>query len=655
MSNVNGTRAPACRALVANLRIPALATALIIIASGRLAVGQTPGGHEQHHPPAAAGGTQPATSGPALPSATGPVEAQPPPPGGVMGGMGGSPGLGAAGQAMGGEQMCCGGAPPPSPLYPSLMAVPELGPERRLDLQRQAADRMSGGAAMMADAFAALSAAAQSADRVAMEQANLRVHEGLTQFESGLALRRALEEGRAPRDVALAWFRSEMNLVALTNGPPPHGLFGLSWFHYVVMGLLVMFVVTSAAMSFGRMRRAEALVARLAGGQETGPLPQAAGLPVAPALAPGAATTAAAPLSPGGPAVRDIAPSRPNSWSGLLRVVRIFDETPSVKTFRLIDRDFGPLPFSYLPGQFLTVTAVVDGVPVKRSYTIASSPTDRDYCEITVKREEQGAVSRFLHDRVVEDDTLEITAPSGRFTFTGEESTSLVLIGGGVGVTPMMSVSRFLTKRSWLHDIHIVVAARTEPEIIFREELEYLERRYRNLHVTIVVETLEGRDGRYVAGRITRELLESRIPDLQTSRVHICGPPPMMEAVKTILAELGVPADQVRTEVFQGKEVPRAKLEALPAAATKVAVVTFARSRRTAMLPPNKTVLEASEDVGVNIEYSCRIGTCGVCRTKLLSGSVSMEVQEGLEPGDKEHNVILACQARTSEDVSVDA
>ena len=129
----------------------------------------------------------------------------------------------------------------------------------------------------------------------------------------------------------------------------------------------------------------------------------------------------------------------------------------------------------------------------------------------------------------------------------------------------------------------------------------------------------------------------------------------MMEAVKTILAELGVPADQVRTEVFQGKEVPRAKLEALPAAATKVAVVTFARSRRTAMLPPNKTVLEASEDVGVNIEYSCRIGTCGVCRTKLLSGSVSMEVQEGLEPGDKEHNVILACQARTSEDVSVDA
>ena len=73
------------------------------------------------------------------------------------------------------------------------------------------------------------------------------------------------------------------------------------------------------------------------------------------------------------------------------------------------------------------------------------------------------------------------------------------------------------------------------------------------------------------------------------------------------------------------------------------------------MMPPTKTVLEASEDVGVNIEYSCRVGTCGVCRTKLLSGTVTMEVQDGLEPGDKENNIILACQAKSTADLSVDA
>lgn len=73
------------------------------------------------------------------------------------------------------------------------------------------------------------------------------------------------------------------------------------------------------------------------------------------------------------------------------------------------------------------------------------------------------------------------------------------------------------------------------------------------------------------------------------------------------------------------------------------------------MMPPDRTVLEASEDVGVNIEYSCRVGSCGVCRTKLLSGTVTMEVEDGLEPGDKANHVILARQARATGDLSVDA
>jgi glycine betaine catabolism B len=144
----------------------------------------------------------------------------------------------------------------------------------------------------------------------------------------------------------------------------------------------------------------------------------------------------------------------------------------------------------------------------------------------------------------------------------------------------------------------------------------------------------------------------------------------MMEAVKGILAELGVLPEQIRTEVFIGKERPLAPATTLPedraatpvgraeppaGAAAPLAVITFARSKKTAMLPPEKSILEASEDVGVNIDYSCRVGTCGACKTKLLSGSVTMAVQDGLDPGDKENNIILACQAKSTGDVSVDA
>ena len=623
---------------------PLIGAALFVLCGLTTALAQTPKEHEQHHP-ATSTTTTPAPGQPSMPSPPAEPSAQG---GGMMAG---------SGQGMGG-QMCCGGAPPPSPLYPAMMGMPELTPERRTELERHASVRMVAGSAMMSDAFDRLTAAIQAGDAAAMQEANALVREGLAQFETGLALRRALAERRAPRDAALDWFRGEMNLVPLTIGPPPHGLFGLSWFHYIVMFTLTAFALSMIAMYFRKMRRAETLVARLAGGTrgsalalEIAPSPVSLRTP-----APSAATASLPPTTEPVPPVNPIiSPSKSNSWNGLLRVARIFQETATVKTFRLIDPLFGKLPFTYLPGQFLTVTVSLEGRPVKRSYSISSSPTERDYCEITVKREEHGAVSRFLHDRVHEDDTLLITAPSGRFTFTGEESTSVVLIGGGVGVTPMMSAVRYLTKRSWLHDIYFVFAARGKADIIFREELEYLRRRYPNLHVIIVLEEVDAPAEEYIKGRITREVLETRIPDLPTRRVHICGPPPMMNAVKAILAEMGVPAEQIRTEIFQGKEQPRTKLETLPAAQAKVAVVTFAKSNRTAMMAPTKTVLEASEDVGVNIEYSCRVGTCGVCRTKLLSGTVTMEVQDGLEPGEKENNIILACQAKSMADLSVDA
>ena len=547
---------------------------------------------------------------------------------------------------MGGRMM---GSPPPKALYPSLMDLPELPAERRPELERRAGALMLEGTTLMSAAFERLTASTQRGDAAAMQDATAQAREALARFESGLALRRAVAEGRAPRDVALDWFRRELGLAPLTDTPPPHGLFGLSWFHYAVMFLLAAFALATVAMQFRRMRRADALVARLAGGTAMAAPPVEPTSPVATPSAAPAAERGVAALAP------DLMPSRPNSWTGLLRVARIFQETPNVKSFRLADPAGGLLPFLYLPGQFLTVTVGFDGRRDKRSYTLASSPTQRAYCEITVKREEQGAISRFLHDRLSEGDTLEITAPSGRFTFTGDEADSVVLIAGGVGVTPLMSSVRYLTGRSWPGDVFFFFAVRGEADVIYREELEYLTRRHPNLHLVVVAEQVESAEWPYGTGRITRELIEAHVPRPASRRFHVCGPPPMMDAVKAILAGLEIPAEQIRTEIFAGKEPARPALQIPPARDTRVAVATFVKSRRTAMLPPTRTVLEASEDVGANIEYSCRIGTCGVCRTKLLSGTVTMEVEDGLEPGDKEAGIILACQARATADVTVDA
>jgi ferredoxin len=139
-----------------------------------------------------------------------------------------------------------------------------------------------------------------------------------------------------------------------------------------------------------------------------------------------------------------------------------------------------------------------------------------------------------------------------------------------------------------------------------------------------------------------------------------------MEAVKRMLVELGVPLERVKIEAFGpalGKPERASPPVALPAGvgaeegAARVALptATFSLSDKSAPLPPEKVILDVADEIGVEIDNSCRVGTCGTCRVKLLSGQVSMAVVDGLEPGDKEKNVILACQAKSTGNVVVEA
>jgi ferredoxin len=134
----------------------------------------------------------------------------------------------------------------------------------------------------------------------------------------------------------------------------------------------------------------------------------------------------------------------------------------------------------------------------------------------------------------------------------------------------------------------------------------------------------------------------------------------MMDAVKQMLAELGVPGEKVHTENFGSQQKPLARAAEREKAhivtpAEKVVTVTFQTSDLSTELLTDETVLEASERVDVNIDYSCRAGSCGVCKVKLLSGAVTMEVEDGLDPEDQAAGMILACQAKSTSNVAVDA
>jgi hypothetical protein len=213
------------------------ASAFLLIFAGEIRA-QTPEEHASHHPaaaavPTAAPGTAPAPGGM----------------GGMMEGMG--------------EMMKGMGAPPPKELYPTLMALTELTPEKRQEIERQAATRMHGGALLMGQALDTLNVGTQTGDYAAMHEAMTRLREGAAQLESGIAARRALAEGRAPRDVALAWFKREMSLLSPYAGAGTHVGRGLSALHLLTMALLVVFAAAMLAMYFFKMRRAAALFGRI--------------------------------------------------------------------------------------------------------------------------------------------------------------------------------------------------------------------------------------------------------------------------------------------------------------------------------------------------------------------------------------------------------
>ena len=351
------------------------------------------------------------------------------------------------------------------------------------------------------------------------------------------------------------------------------------------------------------------------------------------------------------------APVKKKFWSGELQVARIFQETPDVKTFRFTLPAGGPLPFEHISGQYLNIALMIDGKRVNRSYTIASSPTRHGYCEISVKRAPNGYASQHLHDTVREGDRIKIGAPAGKFYFAGHESQRVVLIAGGVGITPMMSIVRSLTDRCWTGDIYLIFSVKKRHDVVFEQEIRELERRFPNLHVLVTLSDEPEAAWEGARGHVTQELIQKFVPHFKQGPVLLCGPDPMMTAMRKILVELGVPDAEVLQEEFVSpKAKPDGSSEEAVADVAEAAdgAVAFQRAGKSVEVP-GLTVLEAAEECGIAIPFECRSGICGQCKTKLVSGRVTMEVQDALTPADKAKGLVLACQARPVRDVIVDA
>jgi ferredoxin-NADP reductase len=303
------------------------------------------------------------------------------------------------------------------------------------------------------------------------------------------------------------------------------------------------------------------------------------------------------------------------------------------------------------PGQFLTFQWTIDGQRVSRSYTISSSSIHETYVEITPKRMENGLASVFLNDLAKPGLTVEARGPYGQFYFDETYHKSIVLIAAGSGITPMISMLRHIDDLKLSTPVMLLYCVRTAADIIFQNELARLGRSLPNFNDDVCLSrpdaTWKGH-----SGRLTEEFISQSVTDLDSPTFFLCGPNGFMDNARQILSTLGVNEDRILQESF-GESKP--STESRPLEAGTVETVVFLHSKKVCQVSSGSTLLDLAERNGVQIPFGCRQGQCGTCATRVLSGTVQMDVEAGLTAEQKNSGYVLPCVSRAEGTVVLSA
>lgn len=335
------------------------------------------------------------------------------------------------------------------------------------------------------------------------------------------------------------------------------------------------------------------------------------------------------------------------------RISRAEDESSVIRSLYLEPADHDGL-YDYKPGQFLTLRVTPEGgESVIRTYTLSSAPTDPHY-RISVKREADGLVSRHLHDRIEVGDQIEVRAPNGSFWMDTAEERPAVLIAGGVGITPMISMIREVVsdavRRRHLRPTTLFHVARTTDERAFASDLVAIRQATGGAvrYVSLISQPADGEEAGtdfHVRGRLTASILQSNLP-LADYDFYLCGPTGFMQSVYDMLTELGVSDHRILSESFGPASLQRRQDAASPVAEAfeeaETAVVTFERSHvEQGWTPADGTLLEFAEAHGLTPSFGCRSGACGSCAVPLLAGKTGYRHQPTFQTEDGE--VLLCC------------
>jgi ferredoxin-NADP reductase len=353
------------------------------------------------------------------------------------------------------------------------------------------------------------------------------------------------------------------------------------------------------------------------------------------------------------------------SWSGTRKfeVRKKQFEAEDQCSFYLMPHDGRELPL-FMPGQYLTFRLNIPGREklAIRCYSLSDGPRT-DYFRVTIKRVPPprdkdvppGLVSNYFHDHVSEGDILDCNAPRGDFFITPEDPSPVVLIGGGVGITPMLSMLTRLTEVNPGREVWLFYGVRSSADHAFKTRFEELAARNENIRLCICYSRpdkndVEGKDYQFT-GHASVDLFKRLLPS-NNYEFYICGPPPMMTALTTDLKAWGVPDNRVFIEAFGKASAPKKKAISKDDVAGAAPKVKFGRAGKELVWSDEfDNILEFAEHNGIAMDSGCKAGNCGECEVALLSGKVSCH-SAGAEIVD---GSCLTCIAVPDGDIAIDA
>ncbi|MEO7981302.1 MAG: 1,2-phenylacetyl-CoA epoxidase subunit PaaE [Sporichthyaceae bacterium] len=320
--------------------------------------------------------------------------------------------------------------------------------------------------------------------------------------------------------------------------------------------------------------------------------------------------------------------------------------------------------YAFDAGQHLTLRTEVGGAEVRRNYSICA-PATEGRLRIGVKRLDGGAFSTHATSTLQVGDEVEVMTPTGRFTprVDPAQARHYCAVAAGSGITPVISIVATVLAVEPASTVTLLYGNRTVGSVMFLEELADLKDRYPGRFRLVHVLSREVQEAELLSGRLDpprlRRLLSALVPPETVDEWFLCGPFAMVEGARAVLAEAGVGAEHVHTELFHVEgEAPRESVspEEERAAGTSSVVVTLDGRSSTVRVPrTGQRILDAVLAVRADAPYACKGGVCGTCRAKVVSGEVTMERNYALDSEETAAGFVLACQSvPVSEDVELD-